>query len=141
MCSLSVGDGWKGQLWPHLGMSAGPTLVKRIFVRRVLAPPAAGQARDGFSSIVANLAGGEEQVNVERPQRQRGRTTLTGEERRPSSATRWGQMSFVIMPSKIGKWGRNSSVGGSKLVLETIGDLGVGGFIGEVMRGTAAISG
>lgn len=57
--------------------------------------------------------------NVERPQRLRGRTTLTGDVRRPSSARRWGQISFVIKPAKIGEWGRNSFVGGSKLVLET----------------------
>ncbi|HVQ39633.1 MAG TPA: reverse transcriptase domain-containing protein, partial [Pyrinomonadaceae bacterium] len=97
-----------------LGMSCGPTSVKRILVRRALAPPASGLAGDARSSIVANFAAGEEQVNVDRPQRQRGRTTLTGDERRPCSATRWGHISIGIKPVKIGKWGRNWLVGGSK---------------------------
>jgi hypothetical protein len=62
---------------------------------------------------VAGRAAGEEPVNVERLQRQRGRTTLPGDERRPSSATRWGQISVLITLAEIGKWGRNPPVGGS----------------------------
>jgi hypothetical protein len=61
--------GSAGQYWPHLPTSVGPTPVKAIHVRRVLAPPDAGLGADGLSSIVAHFAASEEQVNVERPQR------------------------------------------------------------------------
>jgi hypothetical protein len=61
--------GSAGDYWPHLPTSGGPTRVKGILVRRVLAPPDAGLGADGPSSIVACPAASEEQVNVERPQR------------------------------------------------------------------------
>lgn len=76
----SLGCGFGSDSWPHLGTSLGSTTVKRIRVRRVLAPHGANLVADGPCSIVASSAVDEEQVNVERPQRQRGRTTLTGDE-------------------------------------------------------------
>ena len=44
----------------------------------------------------------------------RGRRTLTGDEWRPSSATRWGRNPFTISVSKIANWGRNSPASGAK---------------------------
>src|SRR5260370_31141769 len=48
------------------------------------------------------------------PAAKRGRTTLTGDEWRPSSATRWGQIPFTINVYKIVNWGRNSPAGGAR---------------------------
>ena len=48
------------------------------------------------------------------PAAKRGRTTLTGDEWRPSSATRWGQIPFTINLYKIVNWGRNSPAGGAR---------------------------
>ena len=48
------------------------------------------------------------------PAAKRGRTTLTGDEWRPSSATRWGQNPFTINASEIVNWGLNSPAGGAR---------------------------
>ena len=85
--------------WLHRGM--------RRFALGDIWPHQAGDlALTAPSSIVADPAADEEQVDVERPQRQRGRTTLTGDERWPPSATRWGQNSFAITDTEIDMWGQ-----------------------------------
>lgn len=48
------------------------------------------------------------------PAAKQGRATLTGDQWRPSPATRWGQNPSTISVSKIVNWGRNSPVGGAR---------------------------